>query len=47
MVEEIEEIMDDEDIIKDYKTSLFAFLNKFPEAAKLWGRIKHDILPSL
>lgn len=47
MIEETEEIMDDEDIVKDYKTSLIAFLNKFPEAVKLWGKIKYDILPSL
>ena len=44
---EIEEIMDDEDIVKDYQTNLSAFLNKFPEAVPLWGKIKDEILPSL
>ena len=47
MPEEIEEIMDDEDIVEDYKTNLSAFLNKFPEAVPLWDKIKYEILPSL
>lgn len=47
MVEETEEIMDDEDIVKDYKISLSTFLNKFPEAVPLWDKIKYEILPSL
>lgn len=47
MVEETEEIMDDDEVVQDYKVNLVAFLNKFPEAAQLWGRIKYDILPSL
>lgn len=47
MPEEIEEIMDDEDIVQDYKTNLSAFLNEFPEAVPLWDKIKHEILPSL
>lgn len=46
-MKEIEEIMDDEDIVKDYKTNLSVFLNKFPEAVPLWGKIKYEILPSL
>lgn len=43
---EIEEIMDEEETVEDYKINLNAFLKKFPEVAPLWRRITNDILPA-